>query len=58
MAKRKENSKENEEEITTKIFNTIQEGDIRALKKLVDKNKIDLKTLIEKDTKKNAFFSQ
>ena len=58
MAKRKEDSKENEDEITIKIFNTIQEGDIRALKKLVDKNKIDLKTLIEKDTKKNAFFSQ
>ena len=57
MEKKKDESKENEDEMTSKVLKAIESGDVRALKKLVDKNKIDLKNIIEKDTKKNPFFS-
>ena len=56
MEKKKEESKEKDDEMTSKVLKEIESGDVRALKKLVDKNKIDLKNIIDKDTKKNPFF--
>jgi len=56
MDKKKDESKEIDEETTSKVLKAVESGDVRALKKLVDKNKIDLKNILDKDTKKNAFF--